>query len=131
LQHIFYTDTDDIIMKSFLTFCLIAALNMTLTAAFSITRTSTTQRQATLLKYTVIGGIEEEETADASDEAEPNFWAQRKADKNGGPGDLSGYAEKDDLFLEIDNAINVDAYTNGVSGGIMPGFQLTGLMGDD
>jgi hypothetical protein len=124
-------------MKSSLTLCLIAGLNMPcFTAAFSSIQTPATfqSRQATILHYTVIGGIDEEEEQDAADpsEAEPNFWAQRKADNNGGPGDLSGYSESsDELVSEIDTHLNVDAYSNGPAGGIMGGFQLTGLCGDD
>ena len=80
----------------------------------------------------MFGGIDEEDATDSeASDAEPNFWAQRKAAVNGGPGDLSGYQEKGDYFSDIDNDINVDAYSNGAVGGIMPGFQLSGLCGDD
>ena len=121
---------------------------ITTTSAFSIISTTTTQglgiqtttttttpSRSFVLKYTVFGGIDEDDDTNDSDDAEPNFWAQRKAASaavNGGPGDLSGYRERgDDYFSDIDNDINVDAYANGAIGGIMPGFQLSGLCGDD
>ena len=110
---------------------MMTTMPITITRAFSVI--STPRTTTFVLRYTVFGGIDEEETND-SDDAEPNFWAQRKAAAavNGGPGDLSGYQERgDDYFSDIDNDINVDAYANGAVGGIMPGFQLSGLCGDD
>ena len=124
-------------MKSFLSSSLIVAFAMPLAEGFSSTL-ATTQMKTTqtaqhssplVLKYTIIGGIDEKDDK----EAEESFFAKKKsAAVNGGPGDLSGYQEKDDsYFSEVDNDLNVDAYSNGSVGGIMPGFQLSGMCGDD
>jgi hypothetical protein len=116
-------------MKSFLSSCLIVIVAMPLAEAFSsILATTQMQTTQTVLKYTIIGGIDEKDDK----EAEESFFAKKKAAVNGGPGDLSGYHEKDDSFFsDIDDDLNVDAYSNGSVGGIMPGFQLSGLCGDD
>jgi hypothetical protein len=50
-------------------------------------------------------------------------------DANGGPDSLASYRDIDDA--EADKEMNVDAYSNTVAGGVVPGVQLTALCGDD
>jgi hypothetical protein len=100
-------------------------------------RTASSPPRPTFLRYTVIGGVDEEE------EPEKDPWAvassatsltpkrsesaQTKTVAHG-PGDLSGYSDEY-VEKEVDD-LNVDAYDS-AAGQIMPGFNLSGLCGDD
>mmetsp|Transcript_2985 Transcript_2985/g.4591 ORF Transcript_2985/g.4591 Transcript_2985/m.4591 type:complete len:122 (+) Transcript_2985:77-442(+) len=111
---------------------LIALVSMEKISAFCSPRQTTTP---TFLRYTVFGGIDDEEP-------EKDPWAvgsnssslkQQKTETQTkvvghGPGDLSGY---NDEFVEEEVAdLNVDAYDS-EAGQIMPGFHLSSLCGDD
>jgi len=63
-----------------------------------------------MIKYTVIAGIEEDESEDIE---------QLRPSKDS------------DGFYDVDKDLNVDAFANSISGGIMPGVQLSSLCGDD
>jgi len=94
------------------------------------------RKSQTFLRYTVIGGIDDDE------EPEKDPWAvgsskstsqQRSASPKAdtvshGPGDLSGYSDEY-VEKEVDN-LNVDAYDS-TAGQVMPGFHLSALCGDD
>lgn len=107
--------------------CLLAAVGQ----AFVVR--PQTRRLPSALSYTIIPGAEPDEKDD-DDDAEPNFWAQRKGDQNAGPGSLQGYRDSEEMKMHsgIDDDLNVDAYDN-MAGGIIPGVQLSagGLCGDD
>jgi hypothetical protein len=63
-----------------------------------------TTRTPTLIKYTVIPGIEEEEEAPKEIEVPTSATTH---DANGGPGSLASYRDIDDA--EADKEMNVDA----------------------
>jgi len=112
------------------------------TAAFSpvtfVSKSTTLARIQTSIGYTIIGGIDDEEP-----EIDPNSVqaaalpplpteARSTSAVQGskfGPGDLSGYSDSYDEKEAAD--LNVDAFSNEVTGGVMPGFQLSSLCGDD
>jgi len=93
------------------------------------TTTTTTTRRATFLKYTVIAGLDEEEQEEAKNpEARELMKKAGKSDGGAGPASLAGYRDYDELDGE--NELNVDSFNN-PAGGIMPGYNLSGLCGDD
>jgi hypothetical protein len=83
-------------------------------------------KPTTSLKFTVYGGIDEEE--EKPQEAQSSY-SSGPSDQ-AGPGSLAGYVDLED-YVETDDDLNVDAYANKVSGGVMSGFQLSALCGDD
>jgi hypothetical protein len=119
-------------MKFSTTLLTLFASSPYLVEAFSILPSKeavfVSSRPTTALKYTIMPGIEEEDDFYKEPEAKP----VQKLDANGMP-DLSGYRDKDaDFLTEIDKDLNVDAFSNSVSGGIMgSGVQLSALCGDD
>jgi hypothetical protein len=111
----------------------IALISMEKTSAFCCPKHSTTP---TFLRYTVFGGIDEEEPEkDPWAVGSGNSLKEEKTETQNpskvvghGPGDLSAY---NDEYVEEEVAeLNVDAYAS-EAGQIMPGFSLSSLCGDD
>ena len=95
-------------------------------AAFSVPPAKVV-RNPTTLKYTVFAGIEEDEDSESQREA---FVPRGNRSKDRfGPSDVGQYQDYNELDGE--NSLNVDSYSNMAGSSIMPGFQLTALMGDD
>jgi hypothetical protein len=91
--------------------------------AFSIVPART--RQTTFaLRYTVIEGLDEEDDKDAEDGG-----IRSRIGKDANPNDLSNYRDYDEMSDE--NILNVDSFQNRAGGGIIPGFNLSALCGDD
>ena len=114
---------------------LIGITMMEKISAFSIVRTITQTISPTCLKYTIIGGADDDAepekdpwAVDSGNSAQQNRSAQKSDAVAHGPGDLSGYSDEY-VEKEVDD-LNVDAYDS-AAGGIMPGFNLSGLCGDD
>jgi len=99
---------------------------------------------STALSYTVFGGISDDDEKDEKagtvqfnsfssakygEAAASQVQQQQQKPPANNNHDLSAY--KDEVYEESNGDVSVDSYSNTVSGGIMPGFQLTGLCGDD
>lgn len=83
------------------------------TSVNSFTMIQQAKQRTTSLQYTVFAGIEEEDTKDI-EQIRPT---KEKKDHGG--------------HYSVDRDLNVDAYSLGAAGGIIPGIQLTALCGDD
>ena len=83
------------------------------------------------LRYTVFGGIDEEEVEQDPYAVGYQQQQQRQPQRSqmGAVADLSQYRDYDDVLQDEDN-LNVDSFSH-LSGNIMPGFHLTALCGDD
>jgi hypothetical protein len=107
-------------MKASTVFALFLAVESV--TAFSIVQART--RQTFALRYTVIAGLDEEDIKDAEDGG-----IRSRIGKNVNPNDLSNYRDYDELSEE--STYNVDSFQNLAGGGIIPGFNLSALCGDD
>lgn len=83
---------------------------------------------STALEYTVIGGIEPEEQDTEARELVKEMMTHRTTEH--GKDQYAGYDATLSEAEMINRDINVDAYANPI-GGIMPGYQLSALCGDD
>ena len=124
-------------MKSSLFLSLLSAVLASLkcTTAFSIVNQpmsmsmsmpSTAARSRTVLQYTVIPGIEEEE---ADGDSEQNEMRKKIGVDKYAAESMVGYNDYNEL--DDTDEIGVDSFKNKAGGNIMPGFHLTALCGDD
>mmetsp|Transcript_29808 Transcript_29808/g.71696 ORF Transcript_29808/g.71696 Transcript_29808/m.71696 type:complete len:115 (+) Transcript_29808:40-384(+) len=83
----------------------------------------------TALSYTIVQGIEPSEQDEDARESVKEMMSHRKTEH--GNDQYAGYDATQSEQHAINHQLNVDSFSNTMSGGIIPGIQLTSLCGDD
>ena len=79
--------------------------------------------------YTIVKGIEPDEQDKEARELVKEMMKHRKSEHANDQ--YAGYDATQSEVDAINHNLNVDAYSNPIAGGIIPGIQLTSLCADD